>query len=94
MNINNVSITANAGETVIHEFESVSLPASYTAGMQARRKPDNVLVSDFTLSETGGVFTATSQNTFNQGIYIYDLIVKNNTTGTFETKFRGTIEVL
>lgn len=89
-----VNISAQADETVTYVFDSVTLPGAYTAAMQARRKPDSDLISDFTLSETGGVFTATSDSTFNPGIYLYDLIVKDTAAGTFGTKFRGTIEIL
>jgi len=85
---------ANSNETIELVFEQVTLPISYTAKMQLRRKPDDETYYDFTLSESSGVFTATSQNVFSQGVYMYDLRIKDNSDNTYQTLFKGIVDIL
>ena len=90
----NTNLSYNSNETIEIVFEQVTLPVSYTAKMQLRRKPDDEISYEFTLSESSGIFTATSQNTFSQGVYMYDLRIKDNSDDTYHTLFKGTIEIL
>lgn len=89
-----LNIQAGQGETVIYTFDAVTLPASYTAKMQVRNKPDDTLIDEFSLIESSGVFTATSTTTFNLGVYMYDLRVENTADNTAQTFYTGVLEIL